>query len=460
MTKSKAWEISGVPGRAGESVGALWRALGRISARYRAASDNLERFIPWLSISGLAIGLLLGASSERFSNGINSMVSRFIDGYTWVAPVVIFAILAPTVSNILGMRKSGAIAGYALLALSVRRLLACIWAAVFTWLVLGLPILADQSSGVGSALTGSLGSLADTALRSPYLWAIYGAVGLALISRRYSPLSSALNRGASAIEHAGSYLLILTPFFMIAVGGYLFALPAAISGELAENGASANLHNLTVVGISFNPNSGTGILGVYFMIAFLVGLGSVLWHAAWLAWTKYAVKGFSIRYYLTRYWIRIYPLLWATSSEALSAPLNLYLVKKHFPQVSPEVRRLVVGMGSYLNINGTLIAVFVFMGAVAKIVGTEISLLQLLLVVPLVFMLAYSVPGIPSELLLFAGPLAAFLALDGATLSAFLLLYIGLQVGLSDSFRTGNNSTDDCLFALQIEQAREKRGLT
>jgi len=460
MAKSKAWEITEVPGRAGGSFGVLWRALGRISARYRAASDNLEKFIPWLSISGLAIGLLLGASSEWFSNGINSMVSRFIDGYTWVAPVVIFAILAPTVSNILGMRKSGAIAGYALLALSFRRLLACIWAAVFTWLVLGLPVLSDQSSGVGSALTGSLSSLADTAINSPYLWAIYGAIALALISRRYSPLSAALNRGASAIEHAGSYLLILTPFFMIAVGGYLFALPAAIGGELADNGTTSDLQNLTVVGFSFNPNSGTGILGVYLMIAFLVGLCSILWHAGWLAWTKYAVKGFSIKHYLTKYWIRIYPLLWATSSEALSAPLNLYLVKKHFPQVTPEVRRLVVGMGSYLNINGTLIAVFVFMGAVATIVGADISLLQLMLAVPLVFLLAYSVPGIPSELLLFAGPLAAFLALDGPTLSAFLLLYIGLQVGLSDSFRTGNNSTDDCLFALQIERAREKRGLT
>ncbi|MEE8372852.1 MAG: cation:dicarboxylase symporter family transporter [Dehalococcoidia bacterium] len=459
MVKSRVWELTDVPGRARGSFGVLWRALGRASARYQAASDNLERFIPWLSIAGLSFGLLLGASSERFSSGINSLMSGFIDGYTWVAPVVIFAILAPTVSNILGMRKSGAIASHALLALSYRRLLACIWAAVFTWLVLGLPVVADQSSGIGPALTSSLGSLADTAIRSPYLWAIYGAFALALISRRYSPLSAVLNRGASAIEHAGSYLLILTPFFMVAVGGYLFSLPTAIGAELTDNGGSVELQNLTVVGVGLDPNSRTGILSIYLVIAFLVGLCSILWHAGWLAWTHHAVKGFSIKHYLTKYWIRIYPLLWATSSEALSAPLNLYLVKKHFPKVSSEVRRLVVGMGSYLNINGTIIAVFVFMGAVGKIVGAEISLLQLMLVVPLVFLLAYSVPGIPSELLLFAGPLAAFLDLGGPTLSAFLLLYIGLQVGLSDSFRTGNNSTDDCLFALQIEEAREKRGL-
>ena len=437
----------------------LWRTVGQASARYQAASDNLEKFIPWLSIAGLSIGLLLGASSEAFSSGISSLVSAFIDGYTWIAPAVIFVILAPTVSNILGTRKTSAIAGHALLALSFRRFLACIWAAVFTWLVLGLPVLADQSSDVGSALAGSLESLAYTAIHSPYLWAIYGAIALAMISRRYSPLSGALNRAASAIEHAGSYLLILTPLFMVAVGGYLFALPTVIGGKLANNGASAELQDLTIAGLAFDPNSGTGILSIYLLIALLVGLCSILWHAGWLAWTLHAVKGFSIRHYLTRYWIRIYPLLWATSSEALSAPLNLYLVKKHFPQVGSEVRRLVVGMGSYLNINGTLIAVFIFMGAVAKIVGAEISLLQLILAIPLVFLLGYSVPGIPSELLLFAGPLAAFLDLGEPTLSAFLLLYIGLQVGLADSFRTGNNSTDDCLFALQIEEAREKRGV-
>ena len=164
---------------------------------------------------------------------------------------------------------------------------------------------------------------------------------------------------------------------------------------------------------------------------------------AWLTWTQHAVQGFSTRQYLTRPWIRVYPLLWATSAEALSAPLSLYLVKKRFPRVSPEVRRLVVGMMNYLNMNGTLVAIFVFAGAMANISGAEISLMQLIFAVPLVFLLGYSVPGLSRELLL----------------SAFLPLYIGLQVGLSDSFRTGSNSTDDCLFALQIERACEKRGL-
>ena len=453
------WVVTVVPDRARDSVGVLWRSVIQASARYQDASDSLEKFIPWLSIGGLLLGLVLGASSERFSSAIGSLVSSFIDGYTWVAPLVIFLILAPTASNILGTRKTSAIAGYALLALSYRRFLACVWAAIFTWLALGLPVFGDQSSGIGSALAGSFGSLASTAIYSPYLWAIYAALALALISRRFAPLSAALNRGASTIEHAGSYLMILTPFFMVAIGGYLFALPSVIGDDLTSEGAG-RLQDLVVLGVPLDPNSGSGILGTYFIIAALVGLCSILWHVGWLAWTKHVVKGFSVKTYLTKYWIRIYPLLWATSSEALSAPLNLYLVKKHYPQVSAEVRRLVVGMGSYLNINGTLIAVFVFLGAVATISGAEISLLQLLLAVPLVFLLGYSVPGIPSELLLFAGPLAAFLALGEPALSAFLPLYIGLQVGLSDSFRTGNNSTDDCLFALQIESACEQRGLT
>ena len=91
-------------------------------------------------------------------------------------------------------------------------------------------------------------------------------------------------------------------------------------------------------------------------------------------------------------------------------------------------------MGSYLNINGTLIAVFVFAGAVAKISGVELSLLRLLFAVPLVFLLGYSVPGLPSELLQFASPLATFLGPGKPALSVFLPLYIVLQVGLADSF--------------------------
>ena len=140
-------------------------------------------------------------------------------------------------------------------------------------------------------------------------------------------------------------------------------------------------------------------------------------------------------------------MLWATSSEAIATPLNLYLVKKYFPHIKDEVRRFVIGIGSYVSINGTMICVLVLAGAVASLLGVQLSLLQLLLCVPIVFLIGFGVPGIPGELLLFAGPVVMMLEVPEAILPAFMALYLGLQLGLPDSFRTGSNSSDDSVNA-------------
>ena len=102
-------------------------------------------------------------------------------------------------------------------------------------------------------------------------------------------------------------------------------------------------------------------------------------------------------------------MLWATSSEALATPLNLYLTKKHAPWVRREVRRFIIGIGSYMNINGTLINVYILAAIVLLIVGLNVSVVELLMIMPVVFLISYGVPGIPGELVLFAGPMATLL---------------------------------------------------
>ena len=154
--------------------------------------------------------------------------------------------------------------------------------------------------------------------------------------------------------------------------------------------------------------------------------------------------------------IKVYPLLWATSSEALATPLNLYLTKKYAPWVHKTVRRFTVGTGSFLNINGTVISVFVLLGLVVAMLGIPISLFELLLAVPIVFLISFGVPGIPGELVLFAGPLAIILKIAPEVVPIFLALYIGLQIGLPDSFRTGTNSTDDHVCAILLNEKYEK----
>jgi Na+/H+-dicarboxylate symporter len=182
-----------------------------------------------------------------------------------------------------------------------------------------------------------------------------------------------------------------------------------------------------------------------------------MWQVVFLFIARGVEPRFSIIRYFSKYWVKVYPLLWATSSEALATPLNLFLTKKHAPWIRSEIRRFTVGVGSYMDINGTIINVFVLGTIVLLMLGVEISAIELLSMVPIVFLISYGVPGVPGELVLFAGPMATMLNIPEATLPIFLAVYLGLQLGLPDSFRTGSNSTDVYVGAIVVNAVYEKR---
>ena len=81
----------------------------------------------------------------------------------------------------------------------------------------------------------------------------------------------------------------------------------------------------------------------------------------------------------------MYPLLWSTSSETLATPLNLYILSKRAPWVRPTVRRIVVGAGSVLCTNGTLICAIILL-------GLRFSLLELLIAIPVDFLISPNPP--------------------------------------------------------------------
>ena len=133
------------------------------------------------------------------------------------------------------------------------------------------------------------------------------------------------------------------------------------------------------------------------------------------------------------------------------------MTKKHAPWIPDSIRRFAIGVGSYMDINGTIINVFILGAIVLLILGLNVSVLELLLLIPIVFLISYGVPGIPGELVLFAGPMATMLNIPEPIVPIFLAVYLGIQLGLPDSFRTGNNSTDDYVQAILINAVYEKR---
>jgi Na+/H+-dicarboxylate symporter len=288
---------------------------------------------------------------------------------------------------------------------------------------------------------------------SVYFYAVYAAIVTVIIALRYAQLSRFLEQGVDVVEeYLGRIIMPFIPLLMMGIGAYVTILPEVIENKVGSDFKNIQLDTVNIFGFPIDITSSLGMILLYVLASLLTGLAGGIWHFGLLILAKNQMPEFSIREYFTIYWVKVYPLLWATASEALAMPYNLYMVKKLCPTIPDEVRQFVVGTGSFLSINGTMINVFIMTGLVARMLGIEISVVQLFLSIPVVFLLGYGVPGIPGELLIFGGPMAICMGIAPELTPIFLSLYVGLQIGLPDSFRTASNSTDVCLCAIILNK--------
>ena len=108
--------------------------------------------LPLIFIFALGAGILSGAASDGLSNIVSTSAEAFIDGYGYGAPFLIFLVLAPVLSRILSTRRRGKFGVYVISWLAGTKILALLWAVLFTVVVFGLPILPQDSVSVGGAL--------------------------------------------------------------------------------------------------------------------------------------------------------------------------------------------------------------------------------------------------------------------------------------------------------------------
>lgn len=424
----------------------------RLGEHAERALALLERHLSWLSLVFFAIGIFWADQSEVFAVSVSDAMETFIDGYGYIAPIAIYAILTPTLIKLFTSVGHGqSFAAYTIFWFAKARLLACLFAVLATALIFRLPIY-HSASGLMTATLMSLNSLGWMLLHSVYFYAVYASIATLVVAIRIPELADVLAKGVDLVEHLGRFIVPLVPLLMLAVGAYVTILPAILEEELSPELVNVELGTVTMLGVPIDVSTSLGMILVYILGALLTGVVCGIWHAGLLWLAKRKMPNFSVRAYFSQYWVKVYPLLWATSSEALATPMNLYMVKKFCPQVQDQVRQFVVGTGSFMNINGTVINVFLMTGLVAAILGIDISLLQLLLSIPIVFLIAYGIPGIPGELLIFGGPMALCMGVSPELTPVFLALYIGLQIGLPDSFRTAANSTDECLSAIILNE--------
>lgn len=379
-------------------------------------------------------------------------MESFIDGYGYFAPIAIYLILTPTLTKLfLSQSRGKQFAKYTVKWFVVARIIACVYGVIWTAIAFGLP-LHSGVDGFAGAIKESLSSLAWMLTHSVYFYAVYASAITVYIACKIPKLANRLAKGVELIEYMGQFIIPLIPFLMMAIGAYVTILPEILEQSLGANVDDVRANAVTILGFTVDITTSLGMVLLYILGALLTGFVSGIWHLGLLVLVKRAKPDFSVKEYFSVYWIKVYPMLWATSSEALGTPLNLHMVKKFCPSIPDEVRQFVVGTGSFLNINGTIINVFLMTGLVASVLNIDVSLVQLLLSIPIVFLIGYGVPGIPGELILFGGPMALAIGVSPELMPIFLGLFIGLQIGLPDSFRTAANSTDECLCAIILNK--------
>ncbi len=430
-----------------------------ISANLLTRSMNwLEKYLLIFVIGGLIAGIGVASVSQPVIDQVDSVINVFMDLYDLVAPIAIFLILTPSLARLFSTRRMGRFGLFVIRWYAIRKILACLWAIIFILIIFRIPILPQGSLSLTDGITETLKSLGDMAATSTYFWAMYAAIAVSLISTKVPILTRNLEKVMNAVEVLGSYLMPAMPVFMFAVGAYIYGLPENVQAQVglgAEN--ESLLLDLNIWGWTTDLSTPAGIITIYLIGAILTAVACLIWQFVFLLFTRSQEPRFSVLGYFRNYWIKVYPLLWATSSEALATPLNLYLTKKHAPWIRNEIRRFVIGVGSYMNINGTIINVFILGAIVLLVLGLDVSVVKLLFIIPVVFLISYGVPGIPGELVLFAGPMATLLNIPEATLPVFLAVFLGIQLGLPDSFRTGNNSTDDFIGSILMNAVYEKK---
>jgi len=414
-----------------------------------------ERFLPVFVILALMLGVMIAKYSAAIGSIASSLMNALIDGITLIAPLAIFIVVAPSMAYILKERKESRFAGFVLGWFSFTRAIAGCWAAIFTVTILGLPLIAARSGeSYGGIFLHNLIVALNLLYRSPTLIAIYASIMVGVVAyynRKVYRVTEFLARG---LETGGNYIEPVIPFIMFLLGAYIYSLPRLLSQSLGSDTTQvlSSLRHINILGISINLGGEFGLLYLYIIQVTMLVVGCFIWQIAQLTIVKLRMKGFSIRQFFMNYYVRVYPLAWSTASEAASVALNTAEIKRVYPEVDKNVRRLFCGLGGHLNINGTTMSVFCLTGIVAAVCGVNISLVHLLLALPVVILIGYGVPGVPGELVFYAIPMMTLLQVPPEIKPVFLALFLALQIGLPDSFRTGANVTDNGIYSVAMNR--------
>jgi len=158
------------------------------------------------------IGVFWADQSSSFAYFINDLMGRFIDSYSYVAPVTIYLILTPTLIKLfLSETKGKSFANYTIKWFVIARLIACIYAVIFTTIAFNLPLY-STTAGFMMAINKSFYSLVWMLTHSVYFYAVYASLISVFIALKVSKIANTLVKGVDLVEYLGKFIVPIIPF--------------------------------------------------------------------------------------------------------------------------------------------------------------------------------------------------------------------------------------------------------
>lgn len=396
---------------------------------------------------GMALGTLLPGPMGPIGEGVAW-------GFGWLAKAAPFIIFFTIGAAIVDMMQGGKAAKFALWV-GIVFTIAGLFAA-FLAILLVVPLFRLKWSGgaaSGTIFGGSSVEEVVLAHLTPSLIAVLYAILVMVLfhlASRYAwaawfakpTMRIVRTVGVEGISLVGRGIKAAFPFILFGIGVYI---PTGIASAVEKS--SKGLASAT----SISTVIGTNPVALYFLTVWIQVVCLAVFMAILIAGVCW-YTGFSVKRFFRDYFAFVYPFAWATSSSAASIPVNLERTGDGLG-VRKEVRDFVIPLGATVNLDGAIMACFIITTMAAILTGYTPTFVDLLLLIIPIKLVTMGVPGIPGGIAAVVPPLVSeILPIPEENKAAFLAIWFGFSVGLSDQFRTGVNTTTNGLVAMLFEK--------
>ena len=404
----------------------------------------------------LALGMGLGTAFPDQLAPVGAAVGWGFSGLAKAAPYIIFFTIAAAIIDMLRTGKAGRFALWVSIVFTVLGLLAGFLAILMTVPLFSLSWTGGESD-VGAILhTIGLKTLLLTHSSPSFIAVFYAAFCAVLLNYGAKwkgtewvcrPTLDVIRMvGVQGIALVGRGLKVAFPYLLFGIGIFI---PRAIGNAVArtEQGLGTNAAVQTVVGS--NP------VALYFLTVWMQVIVLAVFIFALIFVTCWLTK-FSLKQFFKEYFLYVYPFAWATSSSAASIPVNLERTESGL-KVRKEIREFIIPLGATVNLDGAIMACFVISTMAAILVGYRPTFVDLLILLIPIKIVTLGVPGIPGGIAAVVPPVVAeILPLPPGTDGAFIAIWFGFSVGLSDQFRTGVNTTTNGIVSMWFERLYDR----